>query len=120
MDVRGPAFPFGIDPATGGIAWSAGTSKLAENVRLILMTRHGERPMDRDFGSRIHSLAHEPNDGALAQLIGNQVRETLMQFEPRIVVADIRFEQDGPELTLQLHYFPTDKPEAQVMSVPLG
>jgi uncharacterized protein len=120
MDVRGPAFPFGIDPATGGIAWSSGTKKLAENVRLILTTRHGERPMSRDFGTRIHSLVHEPNDGGLARLIGKQVREALMQLEPRIVVTDVRFQQKGAELTLELHYIPADTPQAEVMYVQLS
>jgi phage baseplate assembly protein W len=120
MDVRGPAFPFAIDPASGGIAWSAGAKKLTENVRLILSTRHGERPMNRDFGTRIHSLVHEPNDGGLAQLIAKQAREVLMQAEPRIIVADIRFHQNGSELTLELEYLPADTPQTEVMFVQLS
>ena len=120
MEIRGPAFPFGIDPATGGIAWSAAPGKLTENVRLILTTRHGERPMNRDFGTRIHSLVHEPNDGGLARLIAKQARETLMQLEPRIIVTDVKFQQKGPELILELHYVLADDPQAEIMYVHLG
>jgi phage baseplate assembly protein W len=120
MDVRGPQFPFAIDPASGGVAWSEGRDKLAENVRLILSTRHGERPMNREFGTRIHALLQEPNDGGLAQLVAKQVREVLMQAEPRIVVADIRFHQKGPELTLELEYIPVDTPRSEVMFVQLS
>ena len=120
MDIQGPAFPFTIDPATGGVAWSSGTKKLAENVRLILMTRQGERPMNRNFGTNIHSLVHEPNDGALGRLIARQARDTLMQLEPRIVVTDVVFQQDGGSLTLELHYIPADRPQAEIMYIQLG
>jgi len=120
MDVRGPAFPFAIDPATGGVAWSDGAKKLAENVRLILTTRHGERPMNRGFGTTIHQLAHEPNDGGLARLIARQARETLMQLEPRVIITDVRFHQKGPEVVLEIQYIPADNPQAEVMFVQLG
>ena len=120
MEVRGPTIPFAIDRARGGIAWSHGTAKLAENVRLILTTRHGERPMNRDFGTRIHALVHEPNDGGLGRLIARQAREALMQLEPRIIVTDVRFHQKGSELVIELHYMLADDPQAEIMFIQLG
>ena len=120
MDVGGPAFPFEIDPATGGVAWSDGPGKILENVRLVLATRHGERPLNRSFGTKIHQLVHEPNEGGLARLIAKQAREALMQLEPRIMVTDVRFRQSEGELVLELHYIPADRPQADVMLVPLG
>jgi uncharacterized protein len=120
MDVRGPTFPFQIDPTTGGVAWSEGEKKISENVRLILSIRHGERPMNRSFGSTIHQLVHESNDGSLARLITKQVREILMQFEPRIVIADLRIQQRGGEMVLELRYIHSDRPQADMLVVPLG
>jgi phage baseplate assembly protein W len=120
LDVRGPAFPFAIDPASGGVAWSNGRKKLVENVRLILTTRLGERPMKRDLGTPIHSLVHEPNEGGLARLIARHARDALMQLEPRIVVTDIRFQQSGGDLTLELEYVLADNPQTEVMFVQLG
>lgn len=119
-EVRGPAYPFAIDPATGGVAWSSGPKKLADNVRLILSTRLGERPMQRDFGTPIHSLIHEPNEGGLAGLIGRHVREALMQLEPRIIVTDLFFHQDNGLLTLEIRYIFADDPQGDVMFVQLG
>ncbi|MES2055441.1 MAG: GPW/gp25 family protein [Pseudomonadota bacterium] len=118
--VRGPAYPFAIDPETGGVAWSNGKRKLADNVRLILTTRTGERPMARDFGTPIHSLVHEPNEGGLARLIARHVREGLMQLEPRIIVSDITFHQDNGELTLELTYQLADDARTEIMLVQLG
>lgn len=120
MDVRGPAYPFQIDPATGGVAWSEEAAKITENVRLILSTRHGERPMNRTFGTTIHQLVHEPNDGSLGRLIAKQARETLMQFEPRIVITDVRVHQREGELVLELRYIHSDRPQADILVVPLG
>ena len=112
--VRGPAYPFAIDPQTGGVAWSNGRQKLTDNVRLILTTRLGERPMARDFGTPIHSLVHEPNEA------GRHVREGLMLLEPRIIVIDINFRQDNGVLTLELTYQLADNPRTEIMLVQLG
>lgn len=120
MDARGPAYPFHIDPATGSVAWSEGTDKIAENVRVVLLTRRGERPMNRDFGTPIHQLVHEPNDGGLARLIAKEARETLLQFEPRIVITDTAFRHEGGELTLEIRYVHSDRPLADVMVIPMG
>ena len=42
-----------------------GEDKIRQNVRLILGTRLGERPMLRDFGTRMPGLVHDPNDEVL-------------------------------------------------------
>jgi uncharacterized protein len=83
-DIAGPAYPFRIDPASGGVSWATGGDKLRQNVRIILGTRYGERPMLRDFGSRLHSLVHDPNDSAIADILGTQAQQALLVWEPRI------------------------------------
>ncbi len=120
MDVRGPGFPFRIDEATGGVAWSEGDGKISDNVRIVLSTRRGERIMSREFGTTLHQLVHEPNDGALARLITKQARDALMLLEPRIVVTDVDIRQNGADVVLDLHYIAADRPQADVMSISLG
>ena len=117
--IKGPAFPFAIDAATGGVSWTTGLEKLTENVRLILGTRIGERPMNRNFGTPIRDLVHEPNDGSLARLIARHAREALAQLEPRILVTDVQFRTKGGELVLELRYTPADRPQAEMLSIPL-
>ena len=48
---RGPAVPFRIG-ADGRVAMTEGTDKVRQNLRVVLATRLGERPMLRDFGTR--------------------------------------------------------------------
>jgi phage baseplate assembly protein W len=114
-DIQGPAFPFRIDPATGGVAWATGSEKIRQNVRLILGVRLGERPMLRDFGSRISALVHEPNDDVMADLIQNQTREALLQWEPRILVTAMQLEQQEGEARMRINYVHSDEPVANQM-----
>lgn len=117
--VRGFAFPFRIDPRTGGVAASEGSEKIRENVRVILGTRHGERPMLREFGTRLHALAHDPNDDVLADLLQGQVREGLLRWEPRIVITAVQVEQGEDEVRLRLQYTHASEPVTGELSIPV-
>ncbi len=61
-----------------------------EAIRLILMTRKGERPMRPEFGCEIHSLVFAPNDPATSGLARRYVIEALSMWEPRIDVLDVK------------------------------
>jgi phage baseplate assembly protein W len=118
--VSGTAFPFRIDAATGGVARASGTDKLRQNVRVILSTRFGERPMLRDFGTRIHSLVHDPNDAVLSELLQTQAQQALLQFEPRVLVTQTQVVQgDEGEVNLLLNYTQTTAPVADQLILPL-
>jgi phage baseplate assembly protein W len=120
-DVRGAAFPFRIDPNTGRVQMATGDEKIRQNVRLILGTRLGERPMQRDFGTRLHALAQEPNDEVLADIAKNHARDALLRWEPRIMVTDSTVERDPDQGTLLLHlrYVYTNEQAAGEAILPL-
>jgi len=117
--VKGVAFPFHIDPATGGVAQASGVDKIGQNVRIILGTRLGERPMLRDFGSNLHSLVHEPNDAALADIMKNQAQQALLQWEPRIVTIQAQVDQSEGEVRMRITYAQTTAPVAGELTVPI-
>ncbi|HEY4240007.1 MAG TPA: GPW/gp25 family protein [Kofleriaceae bacterium] len=121
-DLAGPKFPFAIDDATGGIAWSSGSTKIRENVRIILGVRYGERPLLREFGTKAYSLVQDPNDGVLSDLLKRTVQEGLLQFEPRILVTQVSVEQDPDDgmVILRLYYMFTTESGIHEMTVPLG
>ena len=119
-EIRGAAIPFAIDPESGGIRMRSGREKLAQNVRTILATRLGERPMNRNFGTQLRALVQEPNDGSLGALLVRQVREALVQMEPRVLVADIAFRGDGRDLVLDLTWLVAGSPQPERLSFPLG
>jgi phage baseplate assembly protein W len=117
--IAGLSFPFRIDPTTGGVSWSFGTDKLRQNIRLIIGTRYGERPMLRDFGTRVHQLVHDPNDAVLADLLKQQVQEALLNFEPRVLVTQAQVVQSEAEVRMVLDYVQTSAPVADQLVLPL-
>lgn len=118
-EIQGAAFPFRVDPRSGRIAWAQGRDKLRQNVRLILGTRVGERPMLRDFGTRLPALVHEPNDAVVADLAVAQAREALLRWEPRILVTDSQVVQAEGELSVRLTYLYTQDPVTDQVLLPL-
>jgi phage baseplate assembly protein W len=90
---RGFMWPLDVDH-TGAIALSSGVPDLDRSIEIVLMTAPGERLMRPQFGCRIWDLLFEPVTGNLLGLIAEAVREALAQWEPRIVVEDVRPEPD--------------------------
>lgn len=90
---RGFGWPLGVDH-TGAIALSDGGADLDSSIELVLMTAPGERLMRPQFGCRIWDLLFEPVTGNLLGLIAEAVRDALAQWEPRIVVDEVRPEPD--------------------------
>jgi phage baseplate assembly protein W len=120
MEIRGFAFPFRFDDRTGSVTTVTGSEKIRQNIVLILGTRMAERPMMRDFGTRLAALVHDPNDDVLADLIRNQVRNALLQWEPRVLVTGARVEQREGLLKLFLTYVMIQESRTERMVVPLG
>jgi len=98
---------------------ATGTEKLRQNVRLILGTRVGERPMLRDFGTRVPSLAHEPNDDVLADILQKQTQQALLQWEPRIIVTNMQLIQSDGEAQLSITYFYVGEQQSGQLTVPV-
>ena len=90
---RGFGWPLGVDH-TGAIALSDGAADLDSSIELVLMTAPGERLMRPQFGCRIWDLLFEPVTGNLLGLIAEAVRDALAQWEPRIVVDEVKPEPD--------------------------
>jgi phage baseplate assembly protein W len=117
--VKGTAFPFRIDAESGGVAWTSGRDKLRQNVAVILGTRQGERPMLRDFGTRLQALVHEPADETLSELLKDQAQKALLQWEPRVLVTAAKVVQSEGEVKMQVSYSHLTEPIADELIVPL-
>ena len=109
LDARGFAYPFRFDADSGGVSQSAGEEKVRQNLQVVLGTRQGERPMLRDFGTRIPALVHDPNDEVLATLVRDEIQAALLRWEPRVLVTGIDVRQHEGELKLLLTYMQVDR-----------
>lgn len=102
----GWAFPLAVAPA-GSVALARGTDKLEQSMRLILSTYPGERPMRPKFGSTLRDYVFDGAGGQKATEIGDVVKDSIEQWEPRVRVAavDVYPDEDRPGLLyIDIHY----------------
>jgi uncharacterized protein len=86
---RGWAFPLGVD-AWGRIAMVEGGDEIDASIRMILSTAPGERVMRPDFGCEIWDLVFAPMEPNTFGMMEYAVRRSLMQWEPRAELKDVR------------------------------
>lgn len=86
---RGFAFPFHIDPVSGGVSAAEGLGKLRANLMHLLQTNPGERVMRRDYGAGLRDLVHDPNDDVLRALAQHRIGRAIADAEPRLQVQSV-------------------------------
>ena len=103
-DILGRGFAFPLQTNTlGGIKESRHAQKVKESILIILGTQPGERVMRPTFGCNLRSLAFAPNDAATASLARHYVEVALTTWEPRIILNDVRIENDNDNGRLLAH-----------------
>lgn len=97
-DFRGVGwrFPVGLGPDSQ-IATARHEEGIRQAVWMILDTAPGERVMRPRFGCGIHDLVFEVNSAGTSGLISSQVRQALLQWEPRINVQRVEVVPDASQ-----------------------
>jgi uncharacterized protein len=78
-----------------------------QSIWMILGTAPGERMMRPDFGCGIHNLMFAPNSAGTTGQAVNDVRRSLIEWEPRIDVLEVQVVPDETQpnlLLIQLNY----------------
>jgi len=99
----GWAFPIQIDSA-GSIRMRSDAHDIREAVGIILGTRLSERVMRPAFGSGLGDLVFDSNNANLAGRIEFFARKALERWEPRIALKEIRAQQAGARMEINVHY----------------
>ena len=76
----------GVD---GQVQWSAGELNVRESIRIILLTKPGERLMRSDFGCGLNLYLFEPNSVSTLRLIQEEVKQAITRWEPRVTLNDV-------------------------------
>jgi phage baseplate assembly protein W len=64
-------------------------SAIARSVRNIVFTLPGEKFFDEDFGSDISQALFENIDDISANIIQDQIRDSITNYEPRVRLIDV-------------------------------
>jgi phage baseplate assembly protein W len=101
-----PQPPAPPDPP-GQIAVSRGDRSVRESILLIVGTARGERLMRPDFGCGIHDLVFGTDDPVTAARVSHEIREALIEWEPRADVLSVDVATDPAQegvLVISLEY----------------
>ncbi len=90
---RGMSFPPRVGP-DGRVASSEGEQNIREAVGVILTTSPGERLRLGAFGAGLARFLFEPNTTSTRHLIGELIRRSVTEWEPRVTVESVRVEAD--------------------------
>ena len=89
-------------PVTGDLIVKKDDAAVKQAIVNLLMTSRGERPFQPNLGSDLRRILFNPLDASTAAQIGENIRETLDTYEPRISIlqldVDTNFDDDYAHL----------------------
>jgi len=102
----GLAFPVELDEKNQ-IKISRYEMAVQQSIWTILGTAKGERMMRPNFGCGIHDFVFSANSASTIAQIVSEVRQSLIEWEPRIDILDIDVtpdENEDSKLLIIIHY----------------
>jgi len=103
---KGWAFPVSPD-IKGNVKFSGYEKSIEESIRIILNTTPGERLMHPDFGCMINEMVFAPNRPQSITQAEHYVRESIIKWEPRVILKEVSGEPDPDNETvinIKIHY----------------
>lgn len=85
---------FDVHPTTGDLIRVINEASVKRAVRNIIFTNKGERFFNPTLGCGIRRFLFEPMTPATTLMIGNAIKESLYNFEPRISQLDVNVTPD--------------------------
>ena len=112
---------FQTNPLNGDLIAIKNETAIARSIRNIVFTLHGEKFFDEDFGSDISRSLFENIDDISANLIQDQIRQSIRNFEPRVrlrnVFADPNFDDNAFNVTIVYDIIGIDVPAQELQFV---
>lgn len=107
-DFLGKGWRFPILPdASGRLGYIEGDANVEQSLRILLMTRLGERVMRSDFGTEAPRLVFSPGSTQYLRLLENTIQESVVNWEPRVDLTSVTAEADPTDpfkVTVSISY----------------
>ena len=102
---KGWQFPVDVD-AGGALAVAEYEESVRQSIWVVLGTAKGERVMRPGFGCGIYDMVFGVNSSTTASEAAEEVRDALVEFEPRIDVLNVEVSPggDGEVLYISIDY----------------
>ena len=97
---------FKVNPLNEDLIAVKNETAIARSIRNLIMTQPGERFFNPILGSEVTGLLFENMDNLTASEIGDQIRLTVENFEPRVILTDVEVtpDYDNGEFNVEINY----------------
>jgi phage baseplate assembly protein W len=95
---KGWLFPLLPDPS-GRLGYVSGADDVEQSLRILLLTRLGERVMRPDFGCAAPNYVFAPGSEQFLQLLSASVEDAITQWEPRVDIEGVSAAADPDDET---------------------
>ena len=85
---------FEVNPINNDIIGVKNDTAIARSIRNLVFTVPGERFFNEDLGSKVSQVLFDTVDDISAASIKDEIEETIIKYEPRVELKDIRVEPD--------------------------
>ena len=85
---------FTIHPVKKDINRNIGEMAVINSVKNLILTNHYERPFQPDIGSNVRRLLFENLDNITATSIESEIRQTILNYEPRVNLSKLNVVAD--------------------------
>lgn len=97
---------FSLNPLNSDIVAITDVTAINRSIRNLVLTSPGERPFSPDLGSEVSRSIFANMDPLYADLIKDQITETIQRFEPRVNLrrVDVIPNYDNNEYSVRISY----------------
>lgn len=97
---------FTAHPVTGDLVKRYDDAAIKQSVKNLILTQNYERPFHSEIGSTLRGLLFEPASPITARLIEKAIQQTILNFEPRVVLSGVvaQFSPDNNSVYITISY----------------
>ncbi|MBX9890088.1 MAG: GPW/gp25 family protein [Amoebophilaceae bacterium] len=96
-------FPPSFDYHNHAVEMVRGVEDVRESLMILMRTRVGERTMEVEYGCDLTPIAFQQLDLNLETLMINNIKQTIMEHEPRVDVLAVSLVPDHEEGAIDIH-----------------
>jgi len=112
---------FQTNPLNDDLIAIKNETAIARSIRNIVFTLPGEKFFDEDFGSNVSRVLFDNIDDVSANIIQEQIRDSILNFEPRVrlrnVITQPNFDQNAFNVTIVYDIIGIDVPAQELQFV---
>ena len=93
---------FEVNPINNDIIGVKNDTAIARSIRNLIFTVPGERFFNQDLGSKVSQILFDSVDEISASAIKDEIEDTIIKYEPRVKLKDIRVKPDFDNYTFDV------------------